>query len=103
MIIKYNANIDTMAIKQNIGRITNLIFKLLPVREEGGDWQTTLQNLIIELSGMSELLSDHVTLFSLLCKLEALLKLEREEEFLLFRKTIFECLGMLNEIKECLD
>lgn len=103
MIIKYNTNIDTMAIKQNIGRITNLIFKLLPVREEGGDWQTTLQNLIIELSGMNELLSDHVTLFSLLCKLEALLKLEREEEFLLFRKTIFECLSMLNEIKECLD
>lgn len=102
MVIKYNSNIDNEAIIKNVDRLTNQVFKLLPNREEGGDWKTPLENIIIELAGMDELLLDHVNLFSLLCKLEALLSLDKEEDFLLFRKTIFECLGLMNGIKKCL-
>ena len=103
MVIKYNSEIETAAVVKNLDRLTNQIFKLLPNREEGGDWRTPLENIILELAGMDKLLLDHVTLFSLLCKLEALLDLDKEEDFLLFRKTIFECLGMLNGVKRCLD
>ena len=99
MVIKYNIEINNEAIVKNIDRITNQIFKLLPSREEGGEWRIPLQNLIIEVSGMNELLIDQVILFSLLCKMEGLLNLDKEEDFLQFRKTIFECLGLLNEIK----
>lgn len=102
MVIKYNADIEKDAILKNVDRITNQIFKLLPSREEGGDWKVPLQNLIIEVAGMSELLIDQVNLFSLLCKMEGLLSLDGEEDFLQFRKTIFECLGLLNELKKCL-
>lgn len=102
MILKYDANIQDEAIIKNIDRITNQIFKLLPNREEGGDWQTPLQNLIIEIAGMNELFLDHADLFPLLCKLEALLTLDNEDDFLMFRKTIFECLGLMNELKKCL-
>lgn len=102
MILKYDVNIQDEAIIKNIDRITNQIFKLLPNREEGGDWKTPLQNLIIEITGMSELLSDHTDLFPLLCKLEALLTLTNEDDFLMFRKTIFECLGLMNALKKCL-
>jgi hypothetical protein len=103
MVIKYNARIDNEAIVTNIERLTNQIFKLLPNREEGGDWKTPLQNLIIEIAGMDKLLLDHVNLFSLLCKLEALLDLDQEDEFFQFRKIIFECLGLMNSLKKCLD
>lgn len=103
MVIKYNARIDDEAIVTNIERLTNQIFKLLPNREEGGDWKTPLQNLIIEIAGMDKLLLDHVNLFSLLCKLEALLDLDQEDEFFQFRKVIFECLGLMNSLKKCLD
>ena len=103
MVIKYNSNIDNEAIVKNIDRLTNQVFKLLPNREEGGDWKTPLENIIIELAGMDKLLLDHVNLFSLLCKLEALLDLDKEDDFLLFRKTIFECLGLMNGIKKCMD
>lgn len=103
MVIKYNSEIETAAVVKNLDRLTNQTFKLLPNREEGGDWRTPLENIILELAGMDKLLLDHVTLFSLLCKLEALLDLDKEEDFLLFRKTIFECLGMLNGVKRCLD
>lgn len=102
MILKYDANIQDEAIIKNIDRITNQIFKLLPNREEGGDWKTPLQNLIVEIAGMDELFLDHTDLFPLLCKLEALLTLTEEDDFLMFRKTIFECLGLMNSLKKCL-
>lgn len=94
---------ESQAIKSNIDRLTNRIFKLLPSREEGGDWRTPLNNIIIEITGMKILWSDQTKLFSLLCKLEALNVLTEEDDFLAFRKIIFECLGTLNEIKKCLD
>ena len=99
MVIKYNIDIAGSAIIENINRIINQIFKLLPLREEGGDWATPLHNLILEVSGMGNLLNDQVILFSLLCKMEALTTLSNEEDYLDFRKLIFECLGLLKQIK----
>lgn len=93
---------EDQAIVDNINRLTNRIFKLLPSREEGGDWETPLNNIIIEITGMKILWSDQPKLFSLLCKLEALNSLTEEDDFLTFRKIIFECLGILNDIKKCL-
>ena len=102
MVIKYDIDIAEDAIIQNINRITNQIFKLLPNREEGGDWETPLHNLILEVAGMNRLLVDQTVLFSLLCKMEALLTLTEEDDFLDFRKLIFECLGLMNNLKSCL-
>lgn len=102
MIIKYQIDIDKDIILKSLNRITNQIFKILPMREEGGEWQSTLKNLIVELTGMHNLFSDQIDLFVLLCKMEGLLTLTNEEDFLLFRSTIFECLGLINRIKECL-
>lgn len=100
VILKYNAKFDQEAINKNIDRLTNQIFKLLPSREEGGDWKTPLQNLILEVIGMKSLWAEQVKLFSLLCKLEALLTLTEEDDFFAFRKLIFECLRLMNSIKE---
>ena len=102
MVIKYDIEIQNEAILKNVERITNQIFKLLPSREEGNDWQTPLESLIVEVTGMSQLLSEHSCLFSLLCKMEGLSTLTKEDDFLLFRKIIFECLGLMNSLKLCL-
>ena len=102
MVIKYNIEIEDSAVKKNLDRIINLTFKLLPNREEGNDWETPLQTLIIEIAGMARLL-DQAMLFSLLCKMEGLQTLQSEEDFLKFRRTIFDCLNMLQDIKQCLD
>ena len=93
---------DNRAIIENIDRITNRIFKLLPSREEGGDWKTLLQNLILEIAGMNALWIDQVELFPLLCKMESLLMLDQREDFLSFRKLVFECLTLMSDIKKCL-
>jgi len=102
MVLKYDIKIENSAIEVNIKRITNQIYKLLPVREEGGDWETPLQNLIYEIIGMKILWVDQPKLFSLLCKLEALLTLKEENQFYIFRRMIFECLSLIGDIKECL-
>lgn len=86
------------AIQRNLMRLINQIYKLLPQREEEKDWKTPLSTIIEELLGMIDLL-DQEKLFSLLCKLQGLNHLEQEEDFPLYRRIIFECLTLLNEIK----
>ena len=99
MITKYNADINIDAIKVNLKRITNQVYKLLPSREEGSDWEKPLSTLLEELSGMDRLLvGQHEILFPLLCKLEGLFILTQEEDFFLFRRTIFECLSLINDL-----
>lgn len=104
MVIKYGADIDIAAIAANIRRLTNQIYKLLPLREEGGNWLRPLEALIEEIAGMDRLLiGQHLILFKLLSKLEGLLLLTDENDFMLYRSVIFECLGLLGELNKCLD
>jgi len=101
MNIKYGIDIDKEVIRKDIERLTNQIYKLLPSREEGNDWKTPLENLIVEISGMANLVGDQLDFFSLLCRLEGILSLTEEDQFFLFRKNIFECLNLMNGLKEC--
>ena len=105
LIEEYNVEIANSVVVATLKRLTNQIYKLLPNREEGGDWQTPLTTIIEELAGMNKLLFDqqHVS-FSLLCKLKGLFDLADEENFFLYRRMIFECLSLMNNlIKECQD
>ena len=99
MRIKYDANINNSAIEDNLHRLVNQVYKLLPNREEGIDWMKPLTTILEELTGMDRLLVDqHTLLFPLLCKLEGLFTLTEEDDFLEYRRTIFECLGLMNEL-----
>ena len=101
MNLKYDMNIENGAIEANLKRITNQIYKLLPNREEGIDWETPLTTIMEELAGMDRLLLDeHDILLCLLSKLEGLFMLINEDDFFLFRRTIFECLSLMNSLKQ---
>ena len=101
MLIKYDAYIEKDAIAANLKRLANQIYKLLPSREEGLDWEKPLSTILEELAGMDMLLlSYHQTLFSLLCKLQGLFTLKEDDDFMFFRKTIFECLNLVGGLKE---
>lgn len=103
MILKYNLDIKNKSIQNNLKRLTNQIYKLLPTWEEALDWRKPLSTIIEEIAGMDRLFLDHhEILFSLLCKLEGLFIFSKENEFFEFRRTIFECLSYINElIKIC--
>ena len=101
MILDCGADISKEAIAANFKRLTNQIYKLLPNREENIDWQTPLTTIIEEISGMDRLLSEqHEILFALLCKLNGLFDLTEEDDFFLYRRTIFECLNLMSTLKE---
>jgi len=99
--LKNNLYLVENTVEQNITRLINQIYKLLPLREEKSEWQKPLSTALEELYGMDTILVNcHEKFFSLLCKLEGLYELTAEEDFSLYRRTIFECLSLLQEIKE---
>ena len=104
MIIKYDMQIDNNSIEVNLKRITNQIYKLLPNREEGIDWKTPLTTIMEELKGIQRLIKDYEeTFFSLISKLEGLFTLTKENDFFLYRRTIFECLSLMNILIKKVD
>ena len=101
MYLKYDMQIDDGAINFNFSRLINQIYKLLPMREEGLDWIRPLENIIEEIAGMSRMLFDHhPTLLKIACKLEGLHTLNADSDFMTYRSVIFECLGLLEEIRK---
>lgn len=64
MKIKYDIDIDNEVIKNNLKRITNQVYKLLPMREEGIEWRKTLDTIVEELAGMNRLLSANMKVYS---------------------------------------
>lgn len=70
------------------------------MNEEGKDWIKPTETLILELLGMSDMIVDQPKLFSLVCKLDGMRLKGEELDFMLFRRTIFECCSMVNELKE---
>ena len=93
MMLMNGSRVSAEAIRFNLKRITNQIYRLLPLREEEGEWKLPLQTIMEELSGMNFLIFGQETLFfSILCKLQGLLSLENEDDFQLYRRTIFDVL-----------
>jgi len=103
LLTKYGLDIPLEIVQISLKRIINQVYKLLPMREEHEDWVKPLETIIEELTGMERLLieqNDWATFFTLLCKLEGLFSLTEDKDFSLYRRTIFECLGLLNNMKK---
>lgn len=79
-------------------RLTNQLWKLIPMRENGEDWEKQIDSLILELTGTNEILILDNNLCELLSKLEGLRSLEISFE--LYRKTVFETISLLQKLKE---
>lgn len=95
MLIKYNIDFLDITVEKRLKMLLNQIYKLLPIREEGLDWTKPLSTIIEELAGMNRLLIDlQDDLFPILCKMEGLYNLTREEDYELYRRTIFDCLNL---------
>lgn len=96
METKYDFSIPSEFVKSDINRLTNQLWKLIPMRENNENWEGQLETLIIELSGMNEILNINMDYLILLSKLEGLRA--TDVEFLYYRKTVFECISLLRGI-----
>lgn len=103
MISVYNIEVDDATIRHNLKRLQSQTFKLLPMKEEGEDYKKPLETIILELLGMQGLFSNLEPLVTLVCKLQGLKEINGDENFMLYRRTIFECCGLLDKVAECFN
>ena len=96
---KYNFDIDNNLVSNNLTRLINQAWKLIPMKENKEDWIRQINTVIIEIIGLNEIFSFNSYFLQLLSKLEGL-KLEGNDiTFELFRKTVFEILSLIQELK----
>ena len=95
MITSYGFEMRAHDIEVNIRRLTNQLWKLIPMREHEEDWLKQLDTVIIEIAGLNEIIIGP-QLLQLLCKLEGLKAIETSFE--LYRKTVFESISLLQEL-----
>ena len=92
LLNKYGIDIPEEDVNKNVRRLTNQLWKLIPMREHEEDWQKQLDTVILEIAGLNEIFMGSAFLQTL-SKLEALRIKETNCE--LYRKTIFECISLI--------
>lgn len=95
IILKYGKEISQEDWLKYLKKLKNDVFKLLPLREEKLDWDKHLVTILIEISGI-QALTNEVKIITVMSKLEAL---KTVEDFMLYRKTIFEILSALDGLE----
>ena len=98
METKYaNLVIDEETYEFNINRLTNQIWKLIPMKENQENWKGQLDSVLLEVAGLGELFNSSKKFLVLFTKLEGLGA--GDWSFDLYRKTVFECISLLREIR----
>ena len=95
---KYGFDISTSVLDQNVTRLVNQLWKIIPMRENDEDWARQLETVKIEIAGLNEIFVQDPRFLQLLSKLEGL-QVEKDIEFPVYRKTVFEAISLLQECK----
>ena len=90
---KWGFEIDKEIIYRDLNRLTNQIWKLIPMRENEENWKGQLDTVIIELAGLNEIFNCGEEYLILLSKLQGL-KITITE-FDVYRKIVFEAISLL--------
>ena len=100
MMTIYNSEVNDTTIAFNFSRLKNQIFHLLPCNEEGENWLKPLDTIILEIAGLSNLFPEDIKMFELLTKLEGLKAQGNDINFQWFRRIIFECCSLAQNIEK---
>jgi hypothetical protein len=91
---KYEFDFSKETVDKNVMRLTNQIWKLIPMREHNEDWKKQLDTVIIEIAGLNEIFIWSPQFLQSLSKLEGL-KVTEDIDFALYRKTVFEIISLV--------
>ena len=95
---KYEFDFAKETVDKNVMRLTNQIWKLIPMREHNEDWKKQLDTVLIEIAGLNEIFIWSPQFLQSLSKLEGL-KVTEDIDFALYRKTVFEIISLVQEFK----
>ena len=93
----YNIEFSDDVIQADINRLTNQLWKLIPMRENNENWESQLETVLIEIAGLHSLFNAGEEFLILLSKLEGLKEIKTD--FSIYRKTVFECISLLREMR----
>ena len=93
MATKYNFDFSFEVLEKNVTRLTNQMWKLIPMRENGENWEKQLDTVILEIAGLNEVFVKNPQFLQLLAKLEGIKVSETDFDF--YRKTVFESISLL--------
>ena len=93
--IKYNFEITDDTFRANLNRINNQLYKVLCYKEEKREWDKLLNTIINELVGYKRLFNEESLFLAIIAKIESLFE---QDSFLEFRRTVFECMSLIDEV-----
>lgn len=96
METKYGFEVSTDVLEKTIKRLTNQMWKLIPMRENNEDWEKQLDTVILEIAGLNEIFIENPQFLQLLAKLEGVRTIN--PEFSIYRKTVFEAISLLRGV-----
>ena len=96
----YNIKFRNSTVVQDLRRLINQIWKLLPMRENEEDWQKQLDSVLIELRGLHAMFGDQLDFLILISKLEGL---HVTVNFISYRVTVFSAISLLTELTNSID
>ena len=97
MTDKYGINFPKETKDQDLKRLINQLWKLIPMRENSEDWNLHLKIMTEEIAGLVKIYKDKPTGLILLSKLEGLTS-EVCDDFMIYRKTVFRCIELLSQV-----
>lgn len=97
METKYDFIFSQEVINKTISRLTNQLWKLIPMKENEEDWQKQLNTVIIEIAGLNKIFMQTPQFLQILSKLEGI---DKSFDFQIYRKTVFETINLLQELKK---
>ena len=102
MITKYsNLSFKETTVSEDLRRLINQIWKLVPMRENEENWKVQIETVIIELIGLKELFNNELDLLVIITKLEGLKC--SETTFAQYRGTVFSIIHELGDFRNGLQ
>lgn len=102
VIDKYNIVFSKEVLQKDINRLTNQLWKLIPMKENDEDWEKQLNTVRVEISGLGEIFKEDLDFLILLSKLEGISSID-DISFEIYRKTVFETINLIQELKNALE
>lgn len=91
--MRYNFKLDMEAYRE---QLVKKVFILLPLRDEGKEWEVYLEGLLVELAGMEDIIAD-ASFASLAAKLQGLFSIKDNPK--LFRKVVLDSVPLVKKLQ----
>ena len=95
---KYDFSFPKSIVKSDINRLTNQLWKLIPMKENNENWKKQINQVLIEIVGLQNLFENKIDLLIIISKLEGLR--EYDLDFKDFRSLVFSVITLLSETNE---